>query len=405
VIACRRLLLISLATLAVTAPACGKKGPPLAPLRPVPAAVENLGARRLGDTVRLEFVLPDRNQDGTRPADLSRVEVYALTIDPTGREPEVREFRERGAIVATIDVRPPPDPDAPPAAEEDTRPAQGATVTAEEHLTPDMRIPVRFEPRSPAGRRLLRMLPMPEPAAGAGREERTYLVLGFSGRDRLSPASARIGVTLRPAPAPPSGLAVTYSETAFALTWTPIAADPWRPLWPALGYSRGFNVYEFAAASDALTTVRPINEAPITDSILDVPLAEFGRPRCFGVRAVESLDNQVVESDLTTPVCVTPVDTFPPAAPTGLEAVSETGSISLIWNANTEKDLAGYLVLRGEAPDATLRPLTAAPIRETTYRDTNVQAGVRYVYAVVAVDTARPANASEPSARVEETAR
>jgi fibronectin type 3 domain-containing protein len=50
-------------------------------------------------------------------------------------------------------------------------------------------------------------------------------------------------------------------------------------------------------------------------------------------------------------------------------------------------------------------PLTPDPVRETTYRDTAVRAGVRYVYAVVAVDDARPRNASAQSNRVEETAR
>jgi fibronectin type 3 domain-containing protein len=47
----------------------------------------------------------------------------------------------------------------------------------------------------------------------------------------------------------------------------------------------------------------------------------------------------------------------------------------------------------------------ADPIRETTYRDTTVQPGVRYVYAIVAVDTATPRNQSPESTRVEEGAR
>ena len=90
-------------------------------------------------------------------------------------------------------------------------------------------------------------------------------------------------------------------------------------------------------------------------------------------------------------VCTTPVDKFPPAAPKGLSAVAGTGVISLIWDANTEQDLAGYLVLRGEAPGDTLQPLMPAPIRETTFRDTTAKPGVRYVYAIVAVDVANAA--------------
>jgi fibronectin type 3 domain-containing protein len=102
---------------------------------------------------------------------------------------------------------------------------------------------------------------------------------------------------------------------------------------------------------------------------------------------------------------VTPADTFPPAAPTGLAAVSGPGAINLIWDANKDTDLAGYLVLRGEAPGDTLQPLTAQPIRETRYVDRAVQAGVTYVYAVIAVDRAATPNRSALSNRVQETAR
>ena len=44
-------------------------------------------------------------------------------------------------------------------------------------------------------------------------------------------------------------------------------------------------------------------------------------------------------------------------------------SINLIWDANSEPDLAGYLVLRGEAPGDTLQPLTPAPIAATNFED------------------------------------
>jgi hypothetical protein len=63
------------------------------------------------------------------------------------------------------------------------------------------------------------------------------------------------------------------------------------------------------------------------------------------------------------------------------------------------------MVLRGESPGERLSPLTETAIRETTLTDSSVKPGVRYVYAVVAVDNASPQNVSGQSNRVEETAR
>ena len=77
-----------------------------------------------------------------------------------------------------------------------------------------------------------------------------------------------------------------------------------------------------------------------------------------------------------------------------------------MWEPNTDADLGGYLVLRGEAGDATLAPLVAHPIVETRYSDRSVVEGHRYVYAVVAADARIPLpNLSAQSARVEEVAR
>jgi hypothetical protein len=88
--------------------------------------------------------------------------------------------------------------------------------------------------------------------------------------------------------------------------------------------------------------------------------------------------------------------------PKDLKAISTEGAINLIWEPNTEPDLAGYIVLRGREPAETLQPITPAPIVEAAFTDA-VQPGIAYVYAVRAVDKA--GNASLPSERAYETAR
>jgi hypothetical protein len=163
-----------------------------------------------------------------------------------------------------------------------------------------------------------------------------------------------------------------------------------------------FNVY---AVKDGTAEDIPLNSAPLTVPAYAVAQPAWNQEACFVVRTVRRYGLASIESPTTEPTCVTPIDTFPPAAPIGLKAVAAAGAMNLIWDANSEPDLAGYLVLRGEAPGGTLQALTPAPISETSYRDTTVTPGVRYVYAIVAVDTAPKPNMSAQSDRVEEVAR
>ncbi|HEX2771316.1 MAG TPA: fibronectin type III domain-containing protein, partial [Micromonosporaceae bacterium] len=135
------------------------------------------------------------------------------------------------------------------------------------------------------------------------------------------------------------------------------------------------------------------------------PRVEFGAERCYVVRRVEMAGAIAIESAPSKPACVTPIDTFAPAPPKSLAHIAAANGVSLIWEANAEPDLGGYLVLRGDAPGDKLSPLTPSPITDTSFLDTTVQRGRTYVYEVVAVDQSTPANQSPPSNRVEETIR
>jgi hypothetical protein len=198
------------------------------------------------------------------------------------------------------------------------------------------------------------------------------------------------------------------TETTVTLTWTPpspagaapeTAAAPLAPPPPAVV----FNVYNAAAEQEA--AARPLNTTPLTAASFEQPVKQMNVEQCFVVRAAERRGSVLVESEASAPRCVTPRDTFAPAAPTGLNGVPNPGVIDLRWNPNTEADLAGYVILRGEAPGDTLQALTPEPIRETRYSDRTVKPGVRYVYAVVAVDRATPPNTSAQSTRAEIGAR
>jgi hypothetical protein len=149
----------------------------------------------------------------------------------------------------------------------------------------------------------------------------------------------------------------------------------------------------------------PINPMPLA-ALSFTESVEFERELCYTVRPVRGVAPNAVEGDASPANCFTPVDLFPPAPPARLVAVADEGGISLIWEPNAEPDVAGYMVLRGEASDATLQPVMTTPVAEARFRDTHVSAGKKYVYAIVAVDSRLPvANVSGESNRVEETAR
>ncbi len=112
------------------------------------------------------------------------------------------------------------------------------------------------------------------------------------------------------------------------------------------------------------------------------------------------------------PVVIETRDILPPGVPTGLAAVPISAAmnggqpeIDLSWSANTDPDLAQYLVFRRKVGNPTVSATTrmqqiapanaSAPIVAPAFRDMNVQPGRRYAYSIVAVDAA--GNRSQPS--------
>jgi hypothetical protein len=349
------------ATLAITG--CGKKGPPLPPLISLPAAPGESTAIRRGMTVEIQFTVPGNNTDGSKPADVERVDVYGLTQADASPD----EIVQRGSRIGSVPVNPPPDPDDDP----DAVP------------TPDAKAPPKRGIDQGTVGRVVEDL-----AAVLAGGSRSYVTVGVNRKGRRGAMSPRTTIPLGPPPPPPGAPTITYTDTRISVSWTAVAGGASPPA--------TYHIYEPGPTIHRLSA-RALVEPPYTDERI-----AWGEVRCYAVRTVQTTGGLTMESEASEPACVTLTDTFPPAAPTGLTAVAGDGSISLIWNASAEKDAAGYLVLRAIAPAATPVPVTPAPIPETTFRDT-VAAGVRVIYAVQAVDTA--GNVSPMSAPIEETAR
>jgi fibronectin type 3 domain-containing protein len=97
---------------------------------------------------------------------------------------------------------------------------------------------------------------------------------------------------------------------------------------------------------------------------------------------------------------VEPKDVFAPAAPAGLTSLAGPDYISLTWDPNPDKDVAGYRVWRRVEGQDEFQELTTALIQETTFQDKSAVKGVRYEYAVTAEDA--QGNRSERSASISE---
>jgi hypothetical protein len=400
---------------ALAAVACGKKGPPLPPLVRLPSAPADFAAELRGAIVDLQFTVPAANTDNSRPANLQRVDVYAITSSDALTDAQIIKLGKR---VASVDVKAPKDPDA--AIEEDEPPAdmeppegrgldQGARGRVSETLDGSALAPAVL----PADRKR----PPDAPPLASGPLlpprvtplARTYLAVGVTTRDRNGPSSRRVAVPLVPPPPPPGRATITYDEKSITVKWPavaqapPIQRPPQADELPStlLGFKPIAIRYHLYDASQPAAPVR-LTTTPLAEPTFHDSRITWGEQRCYAARSVETLSDLTIESDAPPPVCKTLHDTFPPAAPARLQSSPQEGAISLIWDANAETDLDGYIVLRGPSADS-LKPIVSAPIQLTQFRDENLEPGVRYVYVVKAVDKA--GNSSAASNAVEEAAR
>ena len=347
--------------------ACGQRGNPLPPLRLVPAPVTDLTAHRVDDRVELAWTVPAANSDGSTPAAVTRIEIYATSSAMTGPDPAPATVVAPAQRLATIAVRAPSAPAAGDATSQPA-PAPGDRATFVERL---------------------------DAMGTGGVVARHYVVVPVAGTGVGRPGTpsdvATVPVAAAALPAPPGQVAATFSETDVIVSWEPA------------GQAHTYRVLGSGAVFDPAGAT-PLTPTPIAAARFTQPV-EFGRERCFAVRTLSVVGATTLEGPPAPPVCVTPVDRFPPPAPANLQAIQEGAAIALVWTGVTAADLAGYVILRGDGAGENMQPLVATPVQESAYRDAAVQPGGTYVYAVYAQDKATPANVSQLSNRQAVTVR
>jgi len=333
------------------APACGKKGdlqPPLV-LRPQPA--ESLKAIQQGNRVLLEWANPTTATDGRPLAGIAEIEVW-------------------------LETRPDPPPPGAPKGDFSSRAKRVGGVVP--------------EPAAPVSSWIYHLDP-------AGWKQRLFVFAvraRESRKSRLSEFSNEAVVKPQAVPLPPTEPQAGVFEDRIEIRWTPASKNFDGSAAPA---GQGTTVVRTEAGGPP----KRLTPLPVGGAVFQDKEFAFGRTYRYVLRSTTTLAAGFLESDDSAAVEVKPADTFPPAAPAGISIAAGPEFLTLIWDANAEKDLAGYHVWRRAGESGEFVRLTSAPLLETTYTDRSVEKNKTYFYAITVVDAA--GNASPRSAAVSET--
>jgi hypothetical protein len=347
--------------LAALVTGCALESAPLPPSLHIPVPVSNLAAARAGDAVTLHWTMPERTTDKVLLEGRQRVEICRLGA--ISKEEKEAPCNEAGDVMLLPG-------------------AQGSFV---DHL------PAGLQTGMP---RLL-----------------TYAVRVYGPYNRVAGYSNRATVVAGAAP-PPVGAVTTQTRAdGVVLKWQPQPPEPGMEM-------RMVRTLVEAKPQPKREKISMMGAGPAQRQVLEVSLARRDAGQAldkdaaldhvyqYVLQRVVRLKVDGATAELagakSPAVTVDAKDVFPPSVPRDLAAVAdaEAGAIDLSWEPSPETDTAGYIVYRREAGGAWQRISGAKPVTAPAWNDRTAQPGVRYAYAVAAVD--RDGNQSARSSPVEE---
>jgi hypothetical protein len=323
--------------------ACASIGPPVPPSLELPKPPTDLRALRRGDHVYLFWTFPTQTidrQNVRRPG-------------PTNICRSLGPMSECGTPVGSIRVEAPP-------------------LLRRQHAT--LKLQADYTDTLPAD------LQLQNP-----NQTITYAVEALNASGRGAGLSNQVRVPVAPTLPPPSDFGAEITSTGVVLQWT--CVQPPRVL-PDISYR--YRIYR--RTLDKATDLR------LGD--LDCPATPFEDhtfewQKSYGYRiAVLTLvggeNSSVVEGEDSPEHKVVANDTYPPAVPSGLQAVfsgpGQPPFVDLLWAPDTDADLAGYNVYRREQASQSEK-INAQLVKTPAYRDDRVTWGKTYWYSVSAVDS------------------
>lgn len=379
-------------------PACGKKGDPLPPLRPTPAAVTGLRVAQRGEQVQVTFAAPQASTDGAR---LPVLEIEILVALGEGDFLKVARGRRikaaPGEVLRESEPLPAPGTHLRIGARAFARGHRGnlgepASLVVVAPLVPpaDLTANATAEGVTLSWRgEVPAPLPTPTPKPLGPRPEGTPSPSVTPPPGDLRPEKPEVG--------PPAPGVADPRPPSTDPTGAPVAGPtpPPTPKPTQTPFAPGFYVYRRTVQTAFGPPLQPKAEQETTFFDAVKP----GESWCYVVRAVASSD-PLVESAASNEACVEVKDVVAPAAPVGLTALAQEAGIEVRWSSSLEGDVVAYRVYR-MSRRGRLEPIGEVKAPATRFLDQVPSDSGRVRYVVKAVDGA--GNESAPTLPVDVT--
>lgn len=339
-----RLSIVIVAVLCLAA--CGTPGAPRPPSLRLPETVRDLAATRQGSTVTLAWTEPARTTDG------ENIRALGATLVCMG----VNDFPMTHCNSVLADLSSKEFAQCAPQMGKAARCA--VTVTQE------------IQQKYPLG-------------------QATFAIEVLNTNGRSAGLSNQVRVPTMPTAAAPRDVRAEVTPDGVVLTGYREELPP---------YPSGFGFVEHVYRRDAqAATAVDLGEALSLQSGKNVyakfedKTAQWEHKYFYRMATVSTAagSQEAVVGDASPEIEVFVHDAFPPAIPTGVQAVAsgvgQQAFVDLTWAPNADSDLAGYNVFRHEEGQVAVK-INSELVKAPSYRDSSAQRGRKYWYSVSAVD-------------------
>jgi hypothetical protein len=328
---------------------CASIGAPLPPTLELPRPPADLHAARKGAKVTLTWTIPPRTEDRQRVRYLGKTNIC----------------RSLDAILTACGK--PVGEAAPPAdfASKNKTAGQKLTASYTDTLPLDLRLRTALS-------------------------SATYAVEVLNRDGRAAGLSNQVHVPLAETLLAPTDFSARLTAQGVVLAWS----GPLLSLPSPNSLRRGYRVHRRieGGQQEILVGEREAGmetNLSLTDQSFEWEKTYYYHVTTFTVIAQPGKPEVTIEGDDTPEVKVFADDVFPPAVPSGLQAVfsgpGQQPFIDLIWAPVTDADLDGYNVYRHEEGGAPVK-VNSEPVKIPAFRDVQVVSGTKYFYSVSALD-------------------